>query len=163
MVCSKCGTEYNDNSSYCPGCGTPNPVNGGRYYNQEQDRNMGQGQNKSEPVYQMPDYQSGYYQSPDYRMPDRNNGYEPPVKIGQYIGWMLLAYALGPISFIITIIMACIGGNKNRANFFRANLIMWLVFIALAVIIGIVFSAIGFSYLDGIDYDFYDLSIFLIR
>lgn len=135
MRCNNCGTEYDDGVQFCPNCGAPavQPYNYG---------------------YQTPP-------NPTYQTPNPSVACEKPVTIGQYIGWTLLAYAFGPISLILTIVFACMGDRKSRANFFRAQLVIWGILIVISILAVIVLSVVGIS-LIGLademvyDYGYYD-------
>lgn len=144
MICKNCGTVCEDNVMYCTNCGTS--------LQQE-------GQYQQNEPFTMPNY--GNYNYNAYNPPVQEN---KPVSMGTYVGWTLLAYALGPISFIISIVFACMTENRNRANFFRAQLVMWSITIVLSIIVFAVFAVIGFSFLeyadapivDAYEYYYYD-------
>ena len=159
MVCNNCGKTFDDNASFCPACGAiasqPSVQQQPAEQNPYDDQPFGQ--NQGEPVYQMPNYQAQNYQAPNYQMPNYQMpnqpvNSEPPVTMGKYIGWMLLASLFGPISIVISVIFACMGEKKNRANFFRAHLVVWAVMFVLMTILSIVlatvFSTIGLSLLN---------------
>lgn len=136
MVCKNCGTSYGDGMQFCPNCGTP----------AAQPYDYGY-QSAPNPAYQAPNPATNPYA-----------GYEKPVSIGQYIGWTLLAYVFGPISLILTIVFACMGDRKSRANFFRAQLVVWGILIAISILAIIVLSVIGISLIglaDDLLYDSY--------
>lgn len=139
MVCKNCGTSYDDGMQFCPNCGTP----AAQPYNYSY-------QNAPNPTYQA--------QNPGYPAPNPFAGYQKPVSIGQYVGWTLLAYVFGPISLILTIVFACLNDNKNRTNFFRAQLVIWGISIALFIIAVIALAVVGIS-LFGIfdEYAYYDI------
>ena len=135
MICKNCGTEYPDGIQFCPTCGTPS----------------------AQP------YDYGYQNDPNtaYQHSNSHNTYEQPVTIAQYIGWTLLAYAFGPISLILTIVFACMSDRKSRANFFRAQLVIWGILIAISILAVIVLSIVGISLIgmtDNMvyDYEYYD-------
>ncbi len=143
MICKNCGAEFGNDMSFCPNCGAA-----AQTYNTYQ---------QNEP-----------YTMPNYSAYDYNNQYQQPVKntevsVGKYICWSLLAYAFGPISFVISIVFACMNEDKNRANFFRAQLVMWVVLIVLLIILITVISLMfGFTLANNavVDsfatYEFYD-------
>ena len=62
MFCSQCGTQFADDSQFCPNCGTPSGVNSQPV----------QPQQPAQPVYQQPvqpQYQQPVYQQPVYQQP----------------------------------------------------------------------------------------------
>lgn len=143
MICKNCGTDYQDGMSFCPNCGTP-----------AQDANQYQQYSQQEEPYTMPNYGM-----PNNLQPNVNK----PTTVWQYLGWTVLAYIFGPVSLIISIVFACMPENKNRANFFRAQLIMWAIMIVLCIIFVAIFAAVGFSLLGSADvgdyygyYEYYD-------
>lgn len=88
----------------------------------------------------------------NYQMPpDSRAGYQQTVSVGQYIGWTLLAYVFGPISLILTIVFACMNDNRNRTNFFRAQLVVWGISITLFIIAMITLAVVGISLFGMID------------
>lgn len=120
MICRNCSYNIEDGMMYCPNCGAFVDRNENQqYYNQAQ---------QNEP-YTMPNYNTNNYQQ-------CNTNKTPTV--WQYLGWMIIGYCFGPISIIISIIFACMGENKTRSNFFKANLIILGITILLAIVIGII-------------------------
>ena len=71
----------------------------------------------------------------------------PGTTIGQYIGWMLVG-AIPLIGWIIAIIFAIDGSNKNRANFFRAQIVMFLIAILIAVVIVLIGGSSALFFLE---------------
>lgn len=71
----------------------------------------------------------------------------PVTTIGQYIGWMLVG-AIPLIGWIIAIIFAIDGSNKNRANFFRAQIVMFLIAILIAVVIVLIGGSSALFFLE---------------
>lgn len=139
MICNNCGASFDDNMMNCPCCGAP--VN---RYNEN-------------PIYTAPNYSQPY----NYTAPEKS------PSLGQYIGWTLLAHIFGPVSLIITIVMACMGENKSRANFFRAQLVIWGINIVVAIVLVAILSVVGlslFSVLEDYSYDYglYDSFMSLI-
>lgn len=186
MLCKNCGTEFNDTSSFCPVCGTPaqqsnpNPSmentaytmpNNGAYTAPDNGYTMPNNGTYTTPDngYTMPN--NGAYTTPDngYTMPN-NGGYTMPnggmydpmprqqvTSFGQYLGWFLLSAIPFGIGFIISIVFACRGENKNRANFFRAMLIFEAIVIALFVVIIVIGIPAGYTTVTGFDaFDHYD-------
>ena len=148
MICPNCSTNFDDGMMFCPNCGAPANANNGYSEPQYSQQNNS---NQNEP-----------YTMPNYGMP--NNYYQQaPVEktpsIGQYLGWMLIGSLFGPISIIISIVFACMGENKNRANFFRAHLIIMGISVVIAIIAVIAVAVMGFSVLGASDimsYEMYD-------
>lgn len=155
MLCKNCGKELNAQQSFCTACGTPaeqtDPyVHANVGYNPNIPYNYGPTPNygvnpNTDPMF---NGDMGYNPVPQ----------EKPVSLGQYLGWFILAALPMGIGFILTIVFACMGENKSRANFFRAMLIFNVIVIAIVVVAFIVLAAVGvsfFSILDnGLD-DFY--------
>lgn len=166
MICPKCSMNYNDNAQYCPNCGTASDANSGyqqetyqqnyeQNYQQDYDRSYQQQNYQSNQSYTMPNYGPVNYQQPSA---------EPTVKISQYLGWFVIGSFFGPISLIISIVFACSGTNKNRANFFRALLIIWAITFAISIVIVAVSVFLGFSFMGLTDtaslyYDFMKIGL----
>ena len=90
------------------------------------------------PIYQNPPYN---YQNvnPVYNQPDMS----PTTTIGQYIGWLLIG-SIPIIGWILVIIFAIDSSNKNRANFFRAQIVMILIFVGVFLLFGsVILSALS--------------------
>ena len=150
MICKNCGAECQDNVIYCENCGAP--------VQQENQYQQNAQYQQNEP-YTMPNY--GNYNYNAYNPPVQEN---KPVSMGTYLGWMLLGTVLGPISLVISIVFACMSENKNRANFFRAMLVIWSVSVVIAIIAFAVIAVLGFSVLASADpgaFDYYYYDEFL--
>ncbi|MCD7828035.1 MAG: zinc ribbon domain-containing protein [Clostridiales bacterium] len=132
MRCTNCGAELKEGAASCPYCGYSFGTNNGQNYAPYQ--------------YQQPPYQQPPYQQPQYQQYPMQEPVEKVTSIGQYIGWSVLAHCLGLISLIICIVFACMGEQKNRANFFRAQLIVWLVLTLIIIIAAVIFTSLGFGF-----------------
>ncbi|MBQ7956890.1 MAG: zinc ribbon domain-containing protein [Clostridia bacterium] len=146
MVCNKCGALCQDNTMFCTSCGN-------RLAAQQQPQQSQQQSNQ--PVYQQP--QNNYYQQP----PVMNGGQpmqyqtqktEPVTSIGKYLLWWLIGL-IPLIGFILTIVFAVDKSDMNRANFFRAQLII----MAIGVLLGILSVFLVLSAGVGILNEFYDV------
>ena len=142
MVCRRCNTEIG-NAPYCTVCGTPAET-----------------QPAYQPAYQQPAYQQPGYQQPEYQQPQtiiQNNNIvqqeetAPITSIGSYIGWSLIP-SIPLIGLILVIVFACDGKNKNRANYFRALLIMSLI---ASVLILVPFFIFGGAIMNELQYMMY--------
>ncbi|MBQ8209948.1 MAG: zinc ribbon domain-containing protein [Clostridia bacterium] len=135
MICKNCGTECQDNVTHCVNCGA--------YLQQDNQYQQNTQYQQNEP-YTMPNY--GNYNV--YNQPVQEN---KPVSMGTYLGWLLLGTVLGPISIVISIVFACMTENRNRANFFRAMLVIWAISVVIAIIAIAVLAVIGFTALEYVD------------
>lgn len=147
MICKNCGAEFQDNLICCPNCGT--------YVQQNNEYQQGNPFQYNDPAASA---NFGNYNYGGYYPPVQEN---KPVSMGTYLGWMLLSFIFGPISLVISIVFACMTENKNRSNFFKAQLVMWGIGIALSIIFAIVFAIFGFSMMasadpEAFEYFYYD-------
>ena len=60
----------------------------------------------------------------------------------------MLVGAIPLIGWIIAIIFAIDGSNKNRANFFRAQIVMFLIAILIAVVIVLIGGSSALFFLE---------------
>lgn len=127
MICNRCGAQQPDDSFFCASCGnrlTEAPTN--NYQNSQMNQ----------PVY-----------VPPYSVKEET---QPVTTIGQYILWALVGL-IPLVGFILTIVFAVDSSNKNRANFFRAQLILMAIGIVLSIIMFIVMFSAGMSMLGNIE------------
>lgn len=173
MVCKKCGVYLDSNAAFCHNCGARLIV-GEEYSRVEKNcplcnklisvedevcpncgaqlkQESGSESTFNEHSQQQQDTQTNippYVKSTDFVMNGpvpANQELEKSVSIGQYIGWMLLSM-IPFAGFILTIVFACDSSKKSRANFFRALLILYGVFVVLCVLAFILFMFTGISY-----------------
>lgn len=140
MICKNCGANCQDNISYCENCGA--------FIQQENQYQQ------NEP-YTMPNY--GNYNYNAYNPPVQDN---KPVSMGTYLGWLLLGTVLGPVSLVISIVFACMTENRNRANFFRAMLVIWAVSVVISIIAFAVLAFFGFSMMASAEPEIFDFNYY---
>ena len=58
------------------------------------------------------------------------------ISVGQWMLWLLLA-AIPCVGIIVIIIMAFVGENESRKNYFRALILWTLILIGLFVVIAV--------------------------
>ena len=164
MICKKCNAEISDSASFCTVCGTPvekaqpvyqAPMNQQTEVPAYQQPEQPVYQQPEQPVYQQPVYQQAAYQQPQVILQNQNTvsanqGEVAPVtKISSYIGWWLIPY-IPFVGFILMIVFAVDGKNKNRANYFRAMFLVALIAIFISVIPLILMLIISPSIIDDI-------------
>lgn len=158
MICKNCNAEIDNSSVFCINCGTPvenEPAEQPVYQPQpEQPVYQQQGGYRQ---YQQQPYQQQGYQPQQYQQPPQPYYNEPapvaqeetaPVtKISSYIGWIILSsFSFLIIPFIIMIVFAVDGSNKNRANFFRAQFALVGIILGIAVVIGLIALVIALCF-----------------
>lgn len=133
MICNKCGAQCPDNAAFCTSCGNYLAA-------QQQTRTEGT-QQTHQNYYQQP------VMNPAPPMPYQNEKTEPVTSIGQYILWWLIS-AIPFVGFILTIVFAVDSSKKNRANFFRAQLIIMAISIGLSILFFIFALTAGVNFLN---------------
>lgn len=150
MICKNCNAEIVDSAAFCTSCGTPvekaQPAYQPIYQQPEQPvYQQPVYQQPEQPAYQQPVYQQPeqpVYQQPVYQQPQaviQNNNViqqeetAPITKISSYIGWSLVPY-IPIVGFILMIVFAVDGKNKNRANYFRAMFLVALIVILISIL-----------------------------
>lgn len=126
MVCKNCGNEVDDSYSFCDKCGASVKTTA---VNEFQTQSSPVPPTPQQPVYQQT---PPIYQTPPYAYQNVNPGYNqtnmsPTTTIGQYIGWLFIG-SIPIIGWILAIVFAIEDSNKNRANFFRAQIVIILIF-----------------------------------
>lgn len=97
MFCKNCGTEFKENGRFCPNCGTDN---GGQI-----------------------DHVSNSSLKETTLL---NSNMAPIMSIWSYVGLFILGAI--PIAGTIAIIIFAIDtSNKNRSNYCRAIIVLWLI------------------------------------
>ncbi|MGN1479975.1 MAG: zinc ribbon domain-containing protein [Acutalibacteraceae bacterium] len=134
MICKNCGNEVEDNYAFCDKCGTSVKAT----VSSEPQAPV----NPVPPTPQQPVYQQAppIYQTPPYAYQNVNPGYNqtdmsPTTTIGQYIGWLIIGN-IPIIGWILVIVFAIENSNKNRANFFRAQIVIILIFVGIFLFFG---------------------------
>lgn len=148
MICNKCGAQINDNAQFCTSCGSaverqaPAPVQ------TNQQANNG---------YQAPDYGYGYQQpQPTHQTVYVNQQpsihMDEHVSVGGWIGrWLLLML---PIVNIVMLFVWAFGGTRQYSlkTWARAQLILTLIFVVLAVIAYVIMLILGAGVASYINY-----------
>lgn len=157
MICNKCGGEIQSGHAFCVNCGTPvndqaaeakAPENA--VYSVPSQESFAAPQRPTvntnpvppPPPQQMP-YQNMYYSAPVNPMQE---DMAPVTSIGTYILWFLLS-CIPVVNIIVLIVFAIDGSNKNRANYYRAQII-WAVIVTVVALVlcalfGRVFVTLG--------------------
>lgn len=91
--------------------------------------------------------QNNFAQQPQYYAPAPQ--YAPPAEVPVSIGDWVLSFFVMLIP-VVNIIMMFVwafssGTNKSKSNFFKAQLIIWLVIILISIIATVVLVSAGFS------------------
>ncbi len=163
MICKNCKSVNSDSSSFCINCGSPleKPEN---IYSSNEAQQEAQYQAPQQPQYQAPSYQQYQApQQPQYQAPPAVNypvqpNSAPPVSTGTYLLWSIgtaLLSAIPIIGLIVIIVLACGKENKNRANYFKAHLILILIALGIVLVFGIIAAIAGFSIIDMFDPYYY--------
>lgn len=145
MICKNCSAEIDNSSAFCTHCGAPverEPV----YQQQSAYQPAPEQPVYQQPVYQKPPYQAQQtvYQPNTVAQPET----APVTKIKSYIGWSLIP-CIPIVGFILMIVFAVDGSNKNRANYFRAQFAV--MGIAVAICIFVMIIAFVFSFVFGVE------------
>lgn len=136
MICSKCGAQQPDNGMFCASCGSRlMEVQENNYQNPQMNQPVNVPVNP--PVYAAPP------------VPVRETT-EPVTSIGQYILWWLIGL-IPLVGFILTIVFAADSSKKNRANFFRAQLIIMAICLFLSIFMVIMTAVTGAAILGGVE------------
>jgi hypothetical protein len=64
------------------------------------------------------------------------------ISVGQWMLWLLLA-AIPCVGIIVVIVMAFLGENESRKNYFRALIAWFFIIVALFVIIAVLGGGIA--------------------
>ena len=123
MTCRNCGVYLSGNSGYCPNCGTlrrPEPAV------------------KKPPALTAPG-------APPREIHARR---ETAVGMGRYLLWWTIALFSNAeiVCLVLSIVFVFDGGDRNRANFFRAVLLFKLCLLLIGVVVVIVLLVSGFSF-----------------
>ncbi len=137
MICRNCGDEYPDYKDYCPSCGTRNPQ---VRYNANYSPNPSRGGSR-----QYNAQQYGGYQQPQNTVYVSDTGYNSDEHVSTmgWIGrWLLMCI---PIVNVVMLFVWAFGGTNKRSlkTWARAQLLLVLIGIIIAVIAAIVMTALG--------------------
>ena len=132
MFCENCGHQLPDGAKFCGGCGeTTKPVQAAYTAAAEPApmRTL-----PPAPVYSYPAQTA--YAPPRPAAYSGQTGGSEPLRVGQYIGMLLLMYV--PLINIILLFMWSFGSsvNPNKKNFARASLILCAVSLIIMLIAG---------------------------
>lgn len=130
--CKRCGAKIPAGINVCPSCGA--------YENDMPQAQRLQPQPTPQPVQQQPQQVNIYHAPPTEKT---------AASIGQYIGWTILA-AIPLIGWIFVIVFAIDGSDKNRANFFRAKIILALAIVLIVVIVVLCMGSSALYFLENI-------------
>ncbi len=131
MICNKCGAQNAEGTPFCASCGN----------------RLAAPQNNYQPYQQVPPMQ--YAQQT-----------EPVTSIGKYLLWWLVGF-IPLVGFILTIVFAVDNSNKNRANFFRAQLIIMAIGVLLSIIVASLVLSAGVGMMNEV-YDIFDTIEYLV-
>lgn len=59
------------------------------------------------------------------------------ISVGQWMLWLLLA-AIPCVGLIVVIVMAFVGENESRKNYFRAIILWFIILVAVVAVIAVV-------------------------
>lgn len=134
MFCKKCGKEIKGNMKFCPGCGI------------EVSRVVDTGNSNSTSVISMSvndqtQRQGGGQKSSVAVRPD---DFAPVMSVWSYLGLFILS-AIPVIGIILIIVFAIDSSNKNKSNYCRAMILMWVISVLFVIIfksaiIGLLYS-----------------------
>lgn len=137
MICRKCGGTIPDGAEFCSFCGEPAGAqnqNNGAYYSAPQNTAPQGAQNGA---YYSPPFNGGAQNAqPHSTVGARMSA--PVVSLGKYMLWMI-ASVIPAVGIILSIIFALDSSEPNRANFFRAILIVKIVGVILSVVLSVLF------------------------
>lgn len=142
MICSKCGYEIDDLSTYCPFCGQS--VEGADGYNSTQRESYTQ-RTAPYPGVERSPQGTGYRTRPRpplITLEDLPPELKPMSAWG-YVGWGIL-FSIPFIGLILVIIFSCVSGNINRKRFARSFL-CWLLIAAILITILILAGVISWN------------------
>lgn len=136
MFCKNCGTEIKK-GQFCPKCGMQIK----NLYNQ--DIVYEDSISKTE-VINNPEIK---YENESENTVEKYTNTENVMSVWSYLGLMLLS-GIPIVGIIIVIVFAINSSNKNKTNYCRALLLMWLISIVLALVLGTIFSSLLYNILN---------------
>ena len=119
MKCTQCGTENPQGTSFCSSCGAPLPK-------EENGTDLFTGAQQTPAPAPQPQQTV---------IPDN---YKPISPIG-YVGYMVL-FSIPLIGFIMLLVFAFGGSNKNVKNYARGTLILMIIIVVVSVLLSVVFG-----------------------
>ncbi|MDY5985725.1 zinc ribbon domain-containing protein [Sporofaciens sp. SGI.106] len=130
MFCRKCGTEIKDGVKFCPVCGTK--------VNQESNQQIYSVNNSTNQFTDKAPVSNGQ------AVNNANVEYAPVMSVWSYLGLFLLS-AIPIVGVIIIIVFAINSSNKNKSNYCRAIILMWVISFVLLLIFGSSLAGILYS------------------
>ena len=141
MLCSKCGYEINDQTEYCPYCGSSvrragqNASRDARERREEQNYQSSAYRYRTQPaVVSLEDL------PPEYK----------PMCAWAYVGWGIL-FSLPIAGLILSIVFSIVSGNINRKRFARSYL-CWLLIIVVVIAVLLIIGLVSWNSLIGGEY-----------
>ena len=136
MFCKNCGTEIKK-GQFCPRCGMPisKVASQDVVYEDGADRT----EILASPVIEHEDKTGD-------NLNDAVNS-EKVMSVWSYLGLMLLS-SIPIAGIIIVIVFAINSSNKNKTNYCRALILMWIISVVLVLILSTVFSSLFYSLLN---------------
>lgn len=130
MNCPNCGSENQDNVSFCSTCGANMNANDGGGPPQGQSTHYSQAQ-----------YAAPYPQQA-YAAPFHPGNFEPLTTWG--FMWTLIVSAIPFVGFIVLLVWAFSDGiNRNRRNYARASLLLLIIVLVVMFFLVSVFGLVG--------------------
>lgn len=167
--CENCAAQLDDNAQFCQSCGTQvREVNIPQQQGDEnsvnyQDSNQNDQYNQNEPTNTMPNDYNNQYQNNQQQYNQATMQQKPPNKGTTWLIVAIIGTCCCSQLNIVTLIFAILSITKYNAgdyeaseNYARIAKILFFVFLAISIILGIIFAVTGtyqsmfdeFSYLS---------------
>lgn len=133
-ICPVCNAVVEDGATFCTNCGAQLSQSATTQPNYNNTNTQYGAQNS---FAQQPQY---YAPAPQYAPPA-----EAPVSIGDWV-LSFFVMCIPVVNIIMMFVWAFSSGtNKSKSNFFKAQLIIWLVITLISIIAAVVLVSAGFS------------------